>query len=153
MELLWWREEHPCCGGKSDALLVEIDAALADVPAPEGLGAIVRELRMQAVNRACQDGDEASDFPEWKAADALEGKYRFDPKVPEYRPMDSAPRDGRLIRLRMGAEQDPTVGWWHGGPPSKGVEYPWAFIDRYGPGGAHFLNRAVEHLPLEWAPL
>jgi hypothetical protein len=74
-------------------------------------------------------------------------------KVDVWQPMESAPRDGTVIRLRWGGDGE-TIGWWMKRKRFDRLRcYPWAFVDMQ--TGRPFVNNAVdgEYGPTQWAAL
>ncbi|HUB92154.1 MAG TPA: hypothetical protein VMA74_20690 [Dyella sp.] len=79
------------------------------------------------------------------------------PATVAWKPMESAPRDGRVILLRWGNDAI-TPGFWvgeFGDKPESCGAFPWAFIDADSTEqNAYILNQAAdnEYGPTQWAP-
>jgi hypothetical protein len=75
-----------------------------------------------------------------------------------WRPIETAPRDGRHILLRMGSETV-TLGWWD--PNAKnGLRYPWQFVDTGMLGTGYVNGSGINSIidgrgggPTHWRPL
>lgn len=72
----------------------------------------------------------------------------------EWQPIETAPRDGTLIRLRFGEDAE-TVGAWQ---PFPDINYPWLFLEKFGswPNDSYYgTNRSVDGAcgPSHWAAL